>query len=312
MKRVLITVSAFMLVSAMVAQTGPQKYGKVEVLEQDGKTTVTIGGDLVVVEEGQDTTKIKLGKKGVTIIEDESGSSSVEWEDLKDIDESENENGENGDEGPQKKKFKPHWAGLEFGLNNYVNSDWSMNISPSYMDLNTSRSWNFNLNFLEYGLGLGTDKIGLVTGLGLEWMNYHFDGNNVIIENAAGFIEEFPIAGAVDKAKFQTTYLTAPLLLEFQIPAGKKRVYISGGVIGGVKLGAKTKVVYRESGDKQKDKVKDDFNLNALRYGFTARLGYRNLKLFANYYPVSLFESGKGTGEDQLYPFAIGLNLLSF
>jgi hypothetical protein len=179
------------------------------------------------------------------------------------------------------------------------------------MELNTSPSWNFNLNVLEYGLGLGTDKVGLVTGLGFEWSNYHFDGDNVI-DKENGIIQPYfvPVENAsIRKAKLQTTYLTAPLLLEFQIPAGKKRVHISGGVIGGIKIGSRTKMVYTVSGNKQKDKVKDDFYLSPLRYGFTARVGYRALKIFANYYPTALFKSNKGP---ELYPFSVGLTLISF
>ncbi len=180
------------------------------------------------------------------------------------------------------------------------------------MDLNTGHSWNFNLNFIEYGLGFGTDKAGLVTGLGIEWSNYHFDGANNIIENTDGIIEEYLLPNensSVQKTKLQTTYLTAPLLLEFQIPAGKKRVYLSGGVIGGLKICSKTKMVYTLNGDKQKDKVKDDFNLASLRYGFTTRIGYRSVRFFATYYPTALFESGKGP---ELYPFSLGLTLLNF
>ena len=86
-------------------------------------------------------------------------------------------------------------------------------------------------------------------------------------------------------------------------------MFIYSSVVGGVKLEKKKKMVYTVNGDKQKDKVKDDFNMSVLRYGFTARIGYRNLKLFANYYPTSLFEKGKGP---ELYPFSVGLTLLSF
>ncbi|MFW5644957.1 MAG: outer membrane beta-barrel protein [Bacteroidota bacterium] len=221
---------------------------------------------------------------------------------------------EKEDDQKKRDKFKPHWAGFEVGINNYVNKDFAMDLAPenSFMDLNTSHSWNFNLNFMEYGIGLGSDKVGLVTGLGLEWSNYHFDHGNVIMKNDDGRIVEKTLMeenASVQKAKLQTTYLTAPLLMEFQIPLGRKRMFISGGVIGGVKLGSKTKMVYTVNGHKQKDKVKDDFNISPLKYGFTARIGYRNLKLFANYYPTSLFEKEKGP---ELYPFSLGLTLLSF
>ena len=322
MKRIVFTLMSLLLVAGIFAQD-TIKAGNVSVTEDANKTVVNVGQGTLTIEENQDTTKIRLGKKGVTIIEDENGT-KIDWSDLEDEEEaeieedaeqSENEEAAKEEDG-KPGKFKPNWAGLEVGINNYVNKDFSMELAPEhdFMDLNTGRSWNFNLNFLEYGISLGTDKVGLVTGLGFEWSNYHFDDGNVI-EEVDGIIQRYDIPeqnGAIpsiQRAKLQTTYLTAPLLMEFQIPAGKKRIHISGGVIGGVKIGSKTKVVYTLEGDKKKDRNKDDFNLSSLRYGFTARVGYRNLNLYANYYPTPLFESNKGP---ELYPFAVGLRLLSF
>jgi len=100
------------------------------------------------------------------------------------------------------------------------------------------------------------------------------------------------------------------LLLEFQIPvSGHKRIHISGGVIGGLKIGSHTKVLYKADGSKQKDKINDDFNLSPLRYGVTARIGYRALKLFATYNMTQMFETGQGP---ELYPVSIGLILANF
>lgn len=312
MRKLFTTLMSLFLVAGLLAQE-TTKTGKVTVVEDEEKTMVKIGDDgVVTVEEGRDTTKIKFGNKGVTIIEDEKGT-SIDWDDLDD--KGSNGNGDEDEDNKKKRdKFKPHWAGFEIGINNYVNSDFSMELAPenSFMELNTSRSWHYNLNFMEYGIGLGTDKVGLVTGLGISWSNYHFDKGNVIEKDANGFIVEKNLTNenaSVQKSKLQTTYLNAPLLMEFQIPVGRKRLFISGGVVGGVKLCSRTKMVYTISGNKQKDKVKDDFNLSVLRYGFTARVGYRSLKLFANYYPTSLFEKGKGP---ELYPFSVGLTLLSF
>jgi len=280
-----------------------------EVTEDSVRTTVTIDDDdLVIIEDGKDTTRIKIGNKGIEIIEDTDGSTRINVKDLKDTKEVTSK---------KKTKFKGHWSGFELGLNNYVNSDFSSSLDPSfkYMDLNTNKSLNVNLNFIQYDLGFGTDKAGLVTGMGFEFSNYFFDGNNNIRKDENGQIVEFIPAFVTEpgatmiKSKLATTCLTVPLLIEFQIPAGKKRIHLSGGVIGGAKIGSSTKIVYKERGDRQKDKVKDDFNISPLRYGFTLRAGYRNLNLFANYYPVPLFEKGKGP---ELYPYSVGLRLLSF
>ncbi len=316
MKRMFTTLMTILLVAGLMAQQVTKAGNKVTVIEEEQKTTVKVGDEeFIYVEEGGDTTKIRIGKKGVTIIESEDGSTSVEWDDIEDMDlEGDDYFGNEDGNHKRKLKFKPHWAGFELGLNNYVNSDFKMELAPenSFMKLNTEKSWGVNLNLLEYGLPLGTDKVGLVTGLGFEWNNYFFDGGNVIKKGEDGTIIEYKIPdedASIRRAKLRTTYLNAPLLLEFQIPAGGHRIFISGGVIGAVKLGSKTKTVYSVGGGKQKDKEKNDFYLSPLRYGFTARVGYRAVKLFATYYPTSLFESGRGP---ELYPFSVGLTLISF
>ncbi len=285
----------------------------VTVVQDSGNIVVSVGPEeTVVIDENQDTTRIKVGKKSIIIIEGGKGT-QVNIEDVEeeieedydyDYDDEDCDDEDNG-------KFKPHWAGFEMGLNNYLNNGGSMSLdnSMSFMDLNTSRSWNFNINFMDYGFGLGSDKIGLVTGLGLEWNNYHFDNPNSI-QKVGGVIQEAPLSYTdIKKNRLQTTYLRAPLLLEFQIPAGSKRIYLSAGPVAGVKLGANTKIVYKENGDEQKIKDKDDYNLSSLRYGFTARAGYRGLRLYANYYMTPLFEANKGP---ELYPFSVGITLLDF
>jgi hypothetical protein len=181
----------------------------------------------------------------------------------------------------------------------------------NFMDLNTDRSWTYGLNMFQHDFGLGTNKVGIVTGLGIEWSNYNFDRDMNIRRDSIGIIQPYDISylGSIQKNKLSTTYLNIPLLLEFQIPGGKKSVYLSGGILGGIKLGSHSKIVYKENGDKKKIKDKDDYNLNSLRYGITVRAGYKGLNLFATYYPTPLFEKNKGP---ELYPFYVGLTLIDF
>lgn len=262
------------------------------------------------VKDAKDTTKIKIGKKTISIIEDPSGT-SVKVSDVTepvvvesdDADEMENDEADD-DDSRDRPKMDGHWSGFYWGINNFLNSDYQMTLpsDAAFMDLNTGRSWNFNVNLFEKSFGFGTDRIGLVTGLGLGFNNYHFDGNNNIMKDSLGVTVGKTYTDKLDKSKLSSTYLNLPLLLEFQFPNADKddRAYIAVGVIGGVKIGSKTKVEYKG----QKDKLKDDFNLAPLRYAFTARVGYKDLGIYANYYPVQLFESGKGP---ELYPFDLGL-----
>ena len=289
-----------------------EEFGLLEIRENDEGVKITIREKpLVDYREDNDTKKIQFGKKGIKIIEDKDGNSSVKVLDIED------EDTEFDDEVADKHKgkdFKGHWAGFQIGLNNYFDPNFNLSRSEGeeYMDLNTGRSINVNINFLEYGVGLGTDRIGLTTGMGFEFSNYFFDNNNNIVKNPeTGFVEELDyddLGIKLTKSKLTTTYLTVPLILETQIGSKKrsKRLHISAGIIGSLKIGSHTKVVYKESGSKQKDKNRDDFNLNSLRYGLTASVGYQALNLYANYYLMPLFETDKGP---ELYPFNVGIAL---
>lgn len=271
------------------------------VIVSDDEEGVGVSMDEVVKEGKRDTTKIKLGDKNINIIEDDEGT-NVQIRDAEKKDDEEKE-------ARKKKKFKGHWTGFEIGLNNFFDSDFSMSRPPeeNWMDLNTGRSWNVNLNIHQTSFGLIGNRFGLVTGLGFECNNYQFDGDNSI-EEVGGVIQELDLTDySLNRSKLTTTYLNIPLLLEVQIGGEKrsKRMYISGGVIGGLKIGSHTKYVYREEGRKEKLKNRDDFNINPLRYGLTVRAGFHQAKIYAVYYPVSFFEKDKGP---ELYPFNIGLS----
>jgi len=181
------------------------------------------------------------------------------------------------------------------------------------MDLNSGKSINFNLNFLEYAVPFAHQHLGVVTGMGLEVSNFRLSSNIGLIKNDVGVTvaDSSYIKSGINlsKSKLTMTYLSIPLLMEFQVPSGHKRFYVSAGVIGGVKLGSHTKVVYQDGGQKQKDKNRNDYNLATLRYGFHARVGYKFINLYATYYPVALFEKDKGP---EVYPFNVGLVLLGF
>jgi len=284
------------------------------------KDSVAVGNKEQNLAKKSDTTRIKLGNKGIAIVEDGSGT-SVKVEDLeksKDNDEDKDVDysGDNDNKSDAKKHnhFKGHWAGFEFGMNNFMNKDFSLTRSAAngdqFMDLNTGRSWNVNINMFQHSFGFGTDIFGLVTGLGLEFNDYQFDGNNNITKDASGYTVSMPYVEDLTKTKVSTGYITLPLMLELQLPASaknSKRVHLSAGVIGGLKMGSHTKVEFYDINHKlQKNVVKDDFNIRSLRYAFTGRIGYGNLSIFANYYASTFFEKNKGP---ELYPFAIGLAL---
>lgn len=326
MKRIVITavlIVAFILPS--LAQEKEQKLKELEKLEEQAEevtppdtltateeeadtlfeevwddTTRMKIGDIVTVEETDDETVIRIGKKSVKIFEGEEDFEA-------DIFEEEFE--ESDDPADRRKSFDGHLGGIEIGYNNFTSGRWLTNETPleGWLDLNTAKSTSFNIVAPPVSLGF-TRHFGLVTALGINFNNYRFDGNNTIVVDGEGIITPSYPADPVryDKSKLATVYGILPVMLEVQIPVSySSTINLGAGVIGAAKLGSHTKVVYHNDG-KQKDKNRDDFNLNVLRYGVTARAGYEMIQVYGTCWLSPMFEKGRGP---ELYPFEIGLAL---
>ncbi len=274
-------------------------------------TNIIIGDTLLGIQDDGESVRIRIGNRRLEILEALEGKPQIRFENYNQYRQNDDiynfPHSRDRDEIKKKRyrRFKGHWSGIELGFNNYMTSERNL-VMPDeidYMTLHSGKSMGFNLNFTQQSFGF-TGFLGLITGLGLNWNNYHFDGNNNIVKNSDGVITMLDPAGTLKKSKFTTLYLTLPVLLEVQIPTDSKKINLAGGVIGAIKLASHNKMVY-QNGDKVKSD--DDFSLNMLRYGFTARAGFENFQLFGTYYPVSLFRQGKGPGGYSLYPFEIGL-----
>jgi len=121
------------------------------VIIDDNEDEISVGMDEIIkFDERGDTTRIKIGDKDISIVEDDEGT-SVKVTDSGDKKE---------ESAKKKKKFKGHWSGIEFGLNNFVDDKFSMarTDGEQFMDLNTGKSWNFNWNIKQYSIGFGTDS----------------------------------------------------------------------------------------------------------------------------------------------------------
>lgn len=272
---------------------------------KDENTKVSIGKDLISITESDSALNLRVRNRGLSILESLEGT-KIDFVKYPHNDKLYQENEDDSPSG-KRKRFKGHWAGLELGFNNYLTSDESF-VLPSdieYMTLHSSKSTNFNINFSQLSLGL-TNHIGFVTGLGLNWNNYKFDGNNNIQKGTNGIIEVLDPEKPLKKSKLATVFLNVPFMLEIQIPVNNNHLNIAAGPIGAVKLGSHTKMVFQEG---PKVKANGDFSLNMLRYGFTGRVGYENFHLYGTYYITPLFWTGKGPAGNDLFPFEIGIAL---
>jgi len=278
---------------------GPNKV--VRVVDNFDGTTVVVGQNgNIIVDEKDDTVKVKIGKRGIKITDGWDGT-QVEF-----LDESELEKEFNFKSKP---RFRGHWAGFELGLNNYLTPSGSF--PSSFLTLNSGKSWNVNINFLQYSINLSNQNIGIVTGLGFQMNDYKFSRNSSIEKDENDVIVEIPFDDInLKMSKFHANYLTLPLIFEFHINPEKygRRFFISAGVIGSMKLWSYTKIKYYNPG-KIKAKKYDDLSINPWQAAAALRIGFKFIKVFVNYNFVTLFRSDKA---EPLYPISAGLVLLSF
>jgi hypothetical protein len=268
-------------------------------VEGNGRhTKVTFPGGDVEVDEGNDTiTKITIGHKRYNIIEKPGYHTRIQVVRI------------------PRTEFKGHWAGFDLGLNNFSSSPFEGGLAKedSWMDLNSGKSVAVGMNLLQYNIGLQESRhnFGLVTGVGWTINNYRFDSQYILIKGEDGITTYRESDRNIEKNKLVTSFLTVPLLLEVQIPSNgyDHDFFISAGPYGSFRLGSHTKVVFNDGHGREKEKSRDDLNLNAFKYGVMVRMGYKWVKLYAKCDLSPLFEKDRGP---ELYPWTVGLTLVQF
>lgn len=208
--------------------------------------------------------------------------------------------------------FSGHWAGIDFAFNMLINEDYT-GYDSDFMNNDVLRSNSLNINFVQQSIGLQRNRntIGLVTGIGIRFHSYRLDDDVSITLDENNVVQpQYLTAKSIKKSKLGIISVVVPLLTEFQIPINnyQNRMYISGGIYGGIKLNSHTKIKYKEY-QNEKLKIVDHFSLHDFNYGIMVRTGYRWVNLHVTYDLVNLFKEDKGP---ELTPFSFGITLLRF
>jgi hypothetical protein len=276
-----------------------EKIKNIVTVEEDvHRTRVTFPGGGMEVDEMNDTiTKITIGRRRYLIIEKPGHHTRIQTVRI------------------PRETFKGHWAGFDLGLTNFFSSPLESGLpaEDSWLDLNGGKSVVVGMNLLQYNIGLQKAKnnIGLVTGVGWTINNYRFDSKYVPVRDDEGMTSYIEAERHIEKSKLVTSFATVPLLFEFQLPTGGDDCgfFFSAGVYGSFRLGSHTKVVYNDDGGREKEKSRDDLNLNAFKYGAMVRTGYKWIKLYAKCDLTPLFEKDRGP---EVYPWTVGVTLVRF
>lgn len=206
--------------------------------------------------------------------------------------------------------FKGHWNGFYYGFINYAHlpEAWKK------LQLDWSHSFAMQFNFCKYNINLSKhNHYGLITGIGIEYQRLRFNNDNISLRKSEGNLEiiyplqEYPDINKIKRSTFKNLHLTVPILMEVQFPAKasrSNRMYVSGGIMGGIRMHSKTKIVYKdEDNNKHKKKNKGNFNMGPFKADVIARIGYKKINIWGSYTLTNMFES------KDLHLYTTGLGL---
>ncbi len=192
--------------------------------------------------------------------------------------------------------LKAHWAGFGLGYSNFTDGSFHMT-SVDGVTLKADQSTEWFINLFQHILPLYHNKLGLTTGLGMSWYTFRLDDNMHLVDvNGVTGVYPAPTGIVYKFSRLKVVYLTIPALLEWQPFEGKAHsIYISGGVVAGIKTFSSYKVCYNDASGNKVEKVEArGLNTNPLSINFMGQVGMGDISVFAKYSPTNLFQSGKG------------------
>jgi hypothetical protein len=268
MKTILLTIATMSCISLTAQVTEPIK-------AQEGSVTIDTLRQTITVDNGGDTTRIKLRKKTIIIIEDD--------------DDEDDEKGDRNGEG--------HWAGFGINTNGFLNADGKIATGDAagFLELDHARSIGFNFNLVEKRFPIFREYVGLTTGLGIQWNRFALKNNVDVMVSADSTYGVENTTVDFKKNVLRSTYLQIPLLLEITTNKDNDKAWhISAGVVGGIRIGSSLKTKWEDAGKTNKDKVISNYNFNPFDAHATAIIGYGDINLYVNYGLTQVFEKDKG------------------
>ena len=272
-----------------------------EVVEPDSGAASDSVDVVITPKKGQDSTIVRVGGMRIIVLPDDKRNGETLIIDSEDVD--------SEDIDMDCDEDVTHWAGIGIGVNGYLhNNGLMMPSSHDFLELDYAKSVSIDLNLLEKDFRLYKQHVELVTGLGLQFVNYAFKSEYATLSNRDPLQASIDSTRALDKNKLKATYVTAPLMLGFSTHKDEDKAFkLAVGAQASWRIGSKLKQQFASEGLTYKPKIKSDFDLNPFLFHAVASIGYGPVNVVASYGLNTLFESGKTI---DLVPFDLGLQLM--
>lgn len=325
MKKTFLIVTMVLLIASTKAQ--PKSDTIIVELAKTSRVVFTINdrSDLEILKhyDFNDLFKdmiAKLEKNDTTVAKNDSTEALAEV--AEEQDENWNHDSDDDDDDDEDDHWDHHHRGrtsqsfnMDLGTNNWLSDGKFPDSNDELYSVRPWGSWYVGLSSIQRTRL--ANKFFLEWGLGINWYNFKFQDDNVLIDKTSDGTQFIPDPREeLDfvKSKLTVSYVNASLIpvIDFGDYSRKSRMWddhgnsfrIGLGPYIGYRVWSYSKLVYEEEGEKQKDKNSDNFYLNNFRYGARLQLGYRSTDLFFNYDMNELFVEGKGPS---LNAFSFGI-----
>lgn len=260
--------------------------------------------DIINRIETNDTTQ--MGEQPITE-NDSTKTSEKKWSVDTETDEDEWYKGDEDDDDDEDwhygRKTRQSFN-FDLGVNNYLSNGTFPDAENELYTVKPWGSWYVAANSIQRTRF--SNRFFLEWGLGISWYNFKFQNEDVLMtkdDNGVNFAKDTRDVDFL-KSKLTVCYVNASLIpvIDFSGSSQRPRVWDgdhSGFRFGlgpyiGYRLDSYSKLVYKEEGEKNKDKDIDNYYLENMRYGVRMQLGYRSTDIFVNYDMNNLFIEGKG------------------
>ena len=203
---------------------------------------------------------------------------------------------------------------LDLGIGNYLSPTGFPDEEGAQYAVKPWGSWYVGFGSI-YHMRV-TESFKVDWGLGLSFYNFKFEDEKTLLTETATGVEfsrdtrDFVFL----KSKLSVNYINLSVLpmVEFgryldghgNWKGHKRNFRIGAGVYGGYRLHSYTKQKYEVADEVEKEKNKDNFYLNNLRYGLRFQFGIHDVDFFFNYDLNTLFAEDRGP---KLNAYSFGL-----
>jgi len=215
------------------------------------------------------------------------------------------------------------WMGIDLGVDGLVDLSNGFDLQPqgdyNFMEMNYWRNTHVRVNFFEWRFNLVKNVFNIVTGMGFDFQHYAFSQKIRLDEpdDYPGQTFTTPVIGvqdtvhSINRSRLAVQYFNIPLFFNLRTKKTAKnprQFNFTFGVVGGIKTGASSRIIYTENGTDVEEEKKDDFNLQVFTATAMVRIKYSFFSIYASYQFTPMFRGQS----PNLYPFTIGVTLLSW